>query len=199
MTDPNTPPPPDRRTRRTRKIVREALNTLMTKVRYDKITVQEIIEQADVGRSTFYAHWQDKEDLLVQSFEEVLHYFEEVPPATSNVWRLPVAGLFRHVQEQFHFYDSLEGGEGMAVIKKRMLGYFTHQVETMLAPHLDPALPSAVPLPILATYVSGTLLTLMEWWLARKMPYTPEEMEIMFERLVLPTIHSVLPPPLGER
>lgn len=194
MTESDAPPPPDRRTRRTRKLVRDALNRLMAKERYDKITVQEIIEQADVGRSTFYAHWQDKEDLLVQSFEEVLHYFEEVHPAPSNGWRLPVAGLFRHVQEQFHFYDSLEGGEGITVIKKRMMLYFTHQVERMLAPHLDPAAPSAVPLPILATYVSGTLLILMEWWLARKMPYSPEQMETMFEQLVMPTIHAVLPP-----
>lgn len=193
MPESNTPSLPDRRTRRTRKLVRDALNTLMAKERYDKITVQEIIEQADVGRSTFYAHWQDKEDLLLQSFEEVLHYFEEVHSTPHNEWRLPVAGLFRHVQEQFHFYDSLEGGEGIEVIKKRMTLYFSRQAETLLAVRLDPHTPPSVPLPILAAYISGTLLTLMEWWLKHKMPHTPEQMEILFEQLVMPTIQSLLP------
>jgi AcrR family transcriptional regulator len=189
MSDPDSSPLPDRRTRRTRKLVQHALYTLMAKGRYDAITVQSIVEQADVGRSTFYAHWQDKEDLLVQNFEEVLAEFGKEAMGEPL---LPVAALFRHVQEQYHFYDSLEGGQGLTIIKKRMMTYFTEQVMARLTVLLPTGRIPALPISILATYVSGTLLTLMEWWLARKMPHSPEEMQTMFYQLVQPTIQAVL-------
>jgi AcrR family transcriptional regulator len=189
MSDPDSSPTPDRRTRRTRKLVQHALHTLMAKGRYDAITVQSIVEQADVGRSTFYAHWQDKEDLLVQNFEEVL---EEFGTATVGEPLLPVAALFRHVQEQYHFYDSLEGGQGLTIIKKRMMTHFTERVMVRLTMLLPPGRTPTLPISILATYIGGTLLTLMEWWLARKMPHSPDQMQSMFYQLVQPTIHAVL-------
>jgi AcrR family transcriptional regulator len=61
----------DRRSQRTRKSLSEALAALMVEKRYDKITVQDIIDRANVGRSTFYAHFQDEEDLLVSGVMEV--------------------------------------------------------------------------------------------------------------------------------
>jgi AcrR family transcriptional regulator len=54
----------DRRTRRTRQLLRSALLSLLKEKRYDEISVQDIIERADVARSTFYMHYVDKDDLL---------------------------------------------------------------------------------------------------------------------------------------
>ena len=62
----------DRRSQRTRRLLHQAIMSLMQEKRYDTITVQDIIDRADVGRSTFYAHFQDKEDLLNSNLEEIL-------------------------------------------------------------------------------------------------------------------------------
>jgi AcrR family transcriptional regulator len=62
----------DRRSQRTRQLLSAALIELMLEKRYDDISVQDIIERANVGRSTFYAHYLDKEDLLVGDFTRVL-------------------------------------------------------------------------------------------------------------------------------
>jgi AcrR family transcriptional regulator len=61
----------DRRVRRTRRALHDALLTLMTEKSYDAVTVQDIIDRADVGRSTFYSHFTDKRDLLDSGFEDL--------------------------------------------------------------------------------------------------------------------------------
>src|ERR1044071_6290760 len=65
----------DRRAGRTERSLREALIALILEKRYDAITVQNIIDRADVGRSTFYAHYRDKEDLLLSDWEGLLDRF----------------------------------------------------------------------------------------------------------------------------
>lgn len=61
----------DRRVRRTRRALHDALLTLMTEKSFDAVTVQDIIDRADVGRSTFYSHFTDKRDLLDSGFEDL--------------------------------------------------------------------------------------------------------------------------------
>ncbi len=64
--------PPDRRTQRTRQALSHALIALIQEKRYDAITVQDICDRANVGRSTFYAHYQDKDDLLASNFQQMM-------------------------------------------------------------------------------------------------------------------------------
>ncbi|NJM53793.1 MAG: TetR family transcriptional regulator [Blastocatellia bacterium] len=67
----------DRRTNRTQKALRNALIELILEKHYDTISVQDIIDRADIGRSTFYNHFRDKEDLFRGDWERVLHHFVE--------------------------------------------------------------------------------------------------------------------------
>ncbi|MCB0097425.1 MAG: TetR/AcrR family transcriptional regulator, partial [Caldilineaceae bacterium] len=72
-------PKPDRRIQKTRRALQDALLTLIVERRYDKITVQDILDRANVGRSTFYAHYRDKDDLLLGDFAGAMqHMFAEV-------------------------------------------------------------------------------------------------------------------------
>ena len=64
-----TKKPPDRRVQRTRRLLHKALMTEVLDKKYESITVQEILDRADVGRSTFYTHFHDKDELLVSGFE----------------------------------------------------------------------------------------------------------------------------------
>jgi len=106
----------DRRSRRTRRLIAEALIALMLEGRYDHITVQEIIDRADVGRSTFYAHYRDKEDVLTSEAERVLALLHLDPDDTGGQQLLPSLSLFRHVQEQHHLYHALVRGHGVDLL-----------------------------------------------------------------------------------
>src|SRR3954469_23951916 len=61
----------DRRVRRTRRLLREALLALVLEKGYEAVTVQDVLDRADVGRATFYAHFRDKDDLLISGADEL--------------------------------------------------------------------------------------------------------------------------------
>src|SRR5437763_7788331 len=95
----------DRRSRRTRRMLGEALVALLLEKRYDTITVQEIIDRANVGRSTFYAHYLDKDDLLLQELTGLvatMSMHTERREGRSRV--IPSLELLRHVGEQRRLY-----------------------------------------------------------------------------------------------
>ena len=62
----------DRRVRKTRKALREAMQVLMSEKGYDQVTIEELTERADIGRTTFYLHYSAKQDLLLEQFDELL-------------------------------------------------------------------------------------------------------------------------------
>src|SRR5215213_238359 len=93
----------DRRVSRTRRSLSAALIELILEKRYDSITVQDVIDRADVGRSTFYTHYRDKDDLFLSAWKRLLDLFVrriEWEKAGKGQF-VPVRDLFQHVQE-FH-------------------------------------------------------------------------------------------------
>src|SRR5262245_47432298 len=62
---------PDRRVQRTRRLLHDALMSCILEKKYELISVQDILDRADIGRSTFYTHFQDKDDLLLSGFENL--------------------------------------------------------------------------------------------------------------------------------
>jgi len=190
----------DRRSRRTRRLIAEALIALMVEGRYDRITVRDIIDRADVGRSTFYAHYHDKEDVLTGEFERVLALLhQQLDPDAGGQQLLPSLSLFRHVQEQHHLYHALVRGHGVDALYQTGHRYLSASVEQQLAALAADGCVPAVPLPMLADYVAGAFLNLLRWWLERQRPYTPEQMHAIFQRLVLPGVQAVVRHGDGER
>lgn len=184
----------DRRSQRTRQLLSAALVALMGEQRYDEITVQNIIDRANVGRSTFYAHYLDKEDLLVSNVTEVLdalarqmEQYEPGQPPPSGV-----APLFQHVQQHYALYKALARGQGLDVIYKRGRERLRANIEGHIDQFVSPDHPPLVPLPLVAEYIAGAIFTLLMWWLEHEMPYSPEQMEAVFRQLVLPGVHVTL-------
>src|SRR6478672_13286337 len=91
---------PDRRPARTVSALRTALIELMLEKHYDTITVQDIIDRANVGRSTFYSHFRDKEDLLVGDWKRFFQLIADNTNLTvesgGNV--APIEGMFTHLK-----------------------------------------------------------------------------------------------------
>ncbi|HEX8600447.1 MAG TPA: TetR/AcrR family transcriptional regulator [Chloroflexia bacterium] len=185
------PPRNDRRSRRTRRMLGEALVALMLEKRYDTITVQEIIDRANVGRSTFYAHFLDKEDLLQIEVAQVVVNLDrhmEVDDSSNRI--IPSLALFRHFRESHALIQALVRGRAMETVLRTMQTHLSLHVEARLARLLPPGKASALSLPIVGQYVAGVLLTLFQWWLERGMPESSEQLDEYFLRLVRPGVRE---------
>ncbi len=190
----------DRRVQRTRQLLKEALIELIIEDGYNSITVQNIIDRANIGRSTFYAHYKDKEDLLLSGMEEVVHSLisnvEHIPEgeADSNKGKqlLTALPIFRHAREHFELYKAMVGRRGIDLvitsIQEHLSYHIQERVERMTPEWKNPA---AGP-PVIANFLAGSLLTLLTWWLDNDMPYSPERMDEMFRELAMPGVWDVM-------
>jgi len=181
---------PNRRVQRTRQLLSDALIELILGKNYASITVQDVIDRANIGRSTFYAHYHDKEDLLLSSFERVIdalgQHMEHGPQSGQPLF--PSLGLFRHVQEQYELYQALVWGRGADLLFKNGQRYLSDRIEKQLDALVKDRSKPAVPTPVLANFLAGAFLTLLKWWLDNKMIYSPERMDEMFQQLTWPGV-----------
>lgn len=191
-------PPPDkrqdRRSTRTQRSLSEALVELIKEKRFDEITVQNVLDRADVGRSTFYSHFRDKEDLFQKDWERFLDGFAQHidwEKAGSGSF-VPVVYLFRHLQEFQPFYKSLVRSQKTDAIFKSGVSYLSNKVESALSSRLRGKPTPVIPIPILANYLANELFALLKWWLDHDLPHSPERMDEIFHELVTPTFRRVL-------
>ena len=183
----------DRRSRRTRQLLGAALVELMLEKRYDAITVQDILDRADVGRSTFYAHYTDKEDLVISEIARVIHELERYTAefGQEHAGLLPSLAFFRHVQEQRRLMRAFIWGRGAETLMRD----FQTQVGKIVAENLRSLTGDAtfsVPLSLMANFAASTLLMLIQWWFEDDLRHSPEEMDAMFQKLIMPSIHAVI-------
>jgi AcrR family transcriptional regulator len=185
----------DRRSQRTRRVLLEALVSLMQEKRYEAITVQDIIDRADVGRSTFYAHYQDKEDLMAGVLVHMMDVLSRMEGQQSEIGSprlLPARELFEHVQENQQLFKGVVLGRGLELFFEKGQELWSQKITTELNACLPTGQLPTVPIPLMAHFVSGTMVMMLRWWLDNKMPYSPKEMDDMLQRLVMPGILSNL-------
>lgn len=170
--------------------------SLMQERRYDDITVQDIIDRADVGRSTFYAHYQDKEDLLINSVMRLMDYLTQaVLQPNGEVHRLlPMRELFEHVEENRPLIRSLIQGRGFELFTKKGQAFWSQKVAEALQARLPDGQAAGVPIDVMAQFAAGTMVSMLRWWLDNKAPYSPEEMDEMLNRLLMSGIENGLRP-----
>lgn len=185
---------PDRRTQRSRQTLSHALIALIEEKRYDAITVQDICERANVGRSTFYAHYQDKDDLLTSNFQQAMDSLGQPLAHRDGQLIFSIAPLFEHLQGHHHLYKALLWGGGMDVLLRAGQKQWSQQIEQYAGTLLKDGRQPAAPLQVVAVYIAGSLQTLLLWWLEHKMPYSPERMDDLFQQLVMPGVNTALFP-----
>jgi len=185
----------DRRTRRTRQLLRDTLVALLKEKRYDAISVQDIIERADVARSTFYVHYVDKNDLLTGQYgvfaenlgEQLLaHAVPDNKAAFSSLkW-------FYHIQAQDDILKVIAKDSAMDMAMKTLRGIIHRSVREGMQVHSQSDRGTSVPLSLIVDYLTDTLMTLIKWWFKDGMKFTPEQMDGMFQQLVMPGTLVVL-------
>jgi len=176
----------DQRVRRTRDRLGDALVELLLKKPFDDITVQDVLVRARVSRSTFYAHYRDKNDLFLSDAED---FFEGMATALTRFGDkskrvAPVEELFAHIAEARAFYDVLVESGRLHDVMDLGKEHFARGIERRLN-----EMPRARTIPLerrgaIAHGLAGSLFSLLTWWVQTGMNVPPNEMDKLFHRLV---------------
>lgn len=184
---------PDRRSLRTRRLLQEALTALMAQKPYEQITIQEIIDRANVGRTTFYAHYTDKQDLLLRGVAGL----EPKPAARgkrqnclASAATLSTAAMFAHVQQNKPLHEVMFRKSTEPSVRDRGTAFLYANVTAQLK-EMAGAEPG-VPIPVLAHYLTGGLMALVQWWMDSGRPYSPQEMDALVQQIALPGLRAAL-------
>jgi AcrR family transcriptional regulator len=171
-------PGTDRRTQRTRQLLVESLTDLMHAKRYDAISVREITDRANVGRSTFYAHFLDKDDLLAHGVRHMVGGLELAAAGSTNTLS-PSLGLFHHVASARQLYVSVAHGRYLNLFLDALQTELTVMFVDRLEPRL-PAGPTRIPPALLAAMVAGMLITVVRTWVESDFAATAVEVNSSF-------------------
>lgn len=188
---------PDRRIIKTRQSLLIALSDLMQEKKYSNITIQEIIDRANVGRSTFYAHFETKDELLGSCIENIFEMLNQhitgcVEQVGNGTRFIPVAELFEHIKENSRLIKGLMSAENSDMILYKIKSYWNKKIENYLNTLLPNSKETRVPLDILTNHITCTIIELLKWWMNCNTPYTPQQMEQYFQELITPCIHSAI-------
>lgn len=190
----------DRRVQRTRRLLHKALMSLILEKKYESITVQEILDRADVGRSTFYMHFQDKDELLFSGFQYLQSFLESVQTTSTT---LPgksyerIIGfslaMFEHAHEYRRVNRALLGSDAEAVVRRRIHSVLAGIVWRELKLELQRRKRGnfSVSPELLAHFLVSTFISVMTWWLNSKSPVSPKEIDVAYRYLVLPCLASI--------
>jgi AcrR family transcriptional regulator len=172
----------DRRVRRTRRMLADALVALILEKGYDGVSVREIAARADVAHATFYRHFADKDQLLMYRLEE---FVEEVTAFTREPSLQQSEGylIFKHAQENSALYTILLRSPGAIQVRSAIQQAIGADLLRTCAPLSAPA-HGVIPAEVAANHIAGSLLVLIEWWLTHDMPYPPARMAGIYEQLI---------------
>jgi AcrR family transcriptional regulator len=176
----------DARSRRTRDALGDALISLMQQQPFEQITVQHVLDRAGVGRATFYAHYSDKNDLFLSDADEfwasMASYLSRNSEQSMRV--APVRELFIHIAGARSFRASLQQSGKLHEIMQLGIGNFARGIEQRLLQVRPAEFGSALRRQAFAHSMAGALFSMLEWWLDRAMPETPEQMDCIYHELV---------------
>jgi AcrR family transcriptional regulator len=179
----------DRRSQRTKLALGRALVDLMMRRDFDRITVQDVLDEARIARATFYSHYRSKDDLLLSDADRFFvllgQWFEE---GDGGPRVAPVAEFFEHVREFEHFQRALERSGHRQVVLELGREHIARLIERRLASRLHGRDAPAMPLPVAARAFAGALMSLLEWWLGRAGAYPAARMDEMFHAMVWRTM-----------
>lgn len=183
----------DRRSQRTRQLVTSAMMELMQEKRYDAITIQDLLDRAGIGRSTFYTHYFDKEDALESMVDQIFESLRAPLSQRDDGQHLvPSLELFRHVHQNYHVFFALERGHAGERMWEAGQAILSKTIEQVLVATCTERGSQALAHTAVAQYLAGAFLALLKWWLSAEMPATPEQMDQLFQQLAQPGVRAFI-------
>jgi AcrR family transcriptional regulator len=186
---------PDRRVQRTEQLLRGALLSLIQEKDFETLSVQDIIDRANVGRATFYAHFDNKDDLLVSGFDNLRASLKERQRealARRSGLDERVLGfsyeIFAHANEHRDVFLAMAGMRSHAIVQQLLYRILLDLVREDVKATVSRVRANSVPVEALAQFITGALFGLMMWWLNGKMRLSVEEVNTLFRQLAIPVL-----------
>lgn len=186
----------DRWQQKTRAAVFSAFSSLLAKKSYSKITVQEIIDAANIGRTTFYAHFETKDDLLKALCEELFgHIISSAMDCThthglysnNNVPESVFCHLLQHLQENENNIPELLSCENSDLF----LRYFKDNLKELLQNQFvnqNRRNNKDIPQDFLVNHITGSFVEMVLWWIKNQMKEPPEKLDKYFRAVIEPIL-----------
>jgi AcrR family transcriptional regulator len=189
----------DRRVGRSREALHRAMIALVLEKGFEAVTIKDIVERANVGRSTFYAHFAGKEDLLTSEMAELRVLLDRHQAAAlardGGIDRRCLGfslALFEHARSYRDIYRVLVGERGSAIVMNRLRGLLADLVRDDLAALAPPEAGDPIPRSALVQFVVGGLIAMLIWWTERDATLAPEAVDAMFRCLTVPAVAAAL-------
>lgn len=179
--------PIDRRVARTQGMLHQALFALILEKGYDAISIKDICDAANVGRTTFYAHYASKDDLKRSGLAQLRRTLVErhrQPPTETEIGKARLAFslmMFEHARDHLHLYRALIGGHGGAVALETIRETLSDLVREELPATVQDR--AGIPRDIAVQFVVGGYMAMMTAWLDAGAQESPERMDAMFQGL----------------
>jgi AcrR family transcriptional regulator len=188
----------DRRVQRTEQLLRTALVSLIEEKGFEALTVQDIIDCANVGRATFYAHFDNKQDLLVSGFDGLRAVLKELQSQAHKRTTSPDERLFAfshemfaHIAEYRRVFRAMVGKRSGALVQqllqKIVVDLVRADLKAMVRRGDHSALTEAV-----VQFVTGGFFGLVMLWATGKLPLSVEDVNALFRRLAMPGVKAAL-------
>jgi AcrR family transcriptional regulator len=186
----------DRRIQKTKNLLHDALGSLIREKPYDAIVVQEILDRANVGRSTFYMHFRDKDELLVSGIHDMLHsvHATELPSSGKRYegiirFSLPI---FEHIHQHSHTGSAKMGTRGRAIIHEHLQKVLAQLIADDVRKDFQNRRKTAgqIPPDLIVQFVASTFILVLNWWVETSSPLPPKEVNDLFRALILPSLAS---------
>ncbi|MDE7425625.1 MAG: TetR/AcrR family transcriptional regulator [Lachnospiraceae bacterium] len=181
----------DRRQQKTREAIFTAFGNLLSKKNYNKITVQEIIDTANVGRTTFYAHFETKDDLLREMCISLFnHVFSDVPQIENthdfSVTTDKTSTIITHIL--YHLRDNHKNILGILSCDsgELFLQFFKQYLNDLISKYIVITLPPEIPEEFLINHISGSFVNMVQWWIKGGLKQSPEQLTVYFETVITP-------------
>ena len=186
----------DRRQQKTRAAIFSAFSTLLAEKSYHKITVQEIIDTANVGRTTFYAHFETKDGLLRALCEELFGHIIGSAMDCTHTHGLYSDGsapesVFCHLLQHLRENDSNILGLLSCESNELFLRYFKNSLNELVRTQFlerHPITSVRLPQDFLINHISGSFVEMVLWWIKGRMKQSPEELDEYFRAVIEPVL-----------
>ena len=178
----------DPRVRRTRRLLREALISLMLEKDYASISIKEITERAEVAYITFFRHFESLDQLLMEALEEglaelLIHIETLAKRSETSALEMEGRLIFEYIQQKADLFSILFKSQSVTRVRKKVVQNIAVIFQKSCAPLARSN--SQVAIAITSNHIATSLLALIEWWLDNKMIPTPAEMGKVYKSLII--------------
>ena len=186
----------DRRQQKTRGAIFKAFGILLEQKKYNNITVQEIIDGANIGRSTFYAHFETKDDLLKELCRELFGHIISSAVDCSHTHGLysdntvpesVFCHLLQHLEENDNNILGLLSGESNEIFLRYFKDSLNEMIKTQFVSR-DCRKNTKLPEDFLVNHISGSFVEMVLWWLKGQMKQSPAELDQYFRAVIEPAL-----------